>query len=431
MKSSRRLALSLLFAGGIAWKFFLELPGQIRGQVRQAGSPGILLNFANQIQPKHFFAGLFLGVLTILTLGTWAKHLDPFGDRVRFFQAVSPERAVYPTIDNLMAYVRGKANPQKTLVLVSGSSICLGIGQPEDDLWSRRLQETLGEDFCVVNTSFRSSRYNLIGLPLIRMLRKEFPRSIFISDISPSDRGPTPIYIDNPNVPYNYLSWQSLAREVFQGDSAALAEALTEFSNCKRDQRIYSQEQFLSGAWEFFTGASSFWNWIGYRVCFTANPFSHPLKPVRLDRDDDRRENYLPSPERFQANWAREMDILHQQIQQGKFHQATPSNKNGAHLNLAESFRDEDLKRRAVFLVNTWSSYYVNQLNHSDQLFYKEMVRHQVLALKNLGFGAVAVGLDYPFSYYVDGQHFSWEASQIIAEAAAKEVQRVCRTQGF
>jgi hypothetical protein len=431
MKSSRRNALSRLLAVRVAWKFFLKLSGKTRGQAHQADSPGILLNFANRIQPKPFFSGSILGVLTILTLGAWAKHFDTFGDRVRFFQAVSPERAVYPTIYNLMAFVRGKADPRKTLVLVSGSSICLGIGQPEDDLWSRRLQETLGEDFCVVNTSFRSSRYNLIGLPLIRMLRKEFPRSIFISDISPNDRGPTPIYIDNPNVPYNYVSWQSLAREVFQGDSAALAEAFTEFSDCKRDQRIYAQEQFLSGAWEFFTGASSFWNWMGYRICFTANPFSHPLKRVRLLRDDERRENYLPSPERFLANRVREMDILHQQIRQGKFHQAAPSNKNDAHLNLAESFRDEDLKRRAVFLVNAWSSYYVNQLNHSDQLFYKEMVSHQVLALKNLGFGAVAVGLNYPFSYYVDGQHFSWEASQIIAEAAAKEVQRVCRTQGF
>jgi hypothetical protein len=125
------------------------------------------------------------------------------------------------------------------------------------------------------------------------------------------------------------------------------------------------------------------------------------------------------------------MDLLHQQIRQGKINQSTHSNNTDGHLSLVASFRDEDLKRRGVFLVNAWSSYYVNRLNDSDQLFYKEMVKQQVLALKNLGFGAVAVGLDYPFSYYVDGQHFSWEASRIIAGAAAKEIQRVCRAQGF
>jgi uncharacterized protein (UPF0128 family) len=66
-----------------------------------------------------------------------------------------------------------------------------------------------------------------------------------------------------------------------------------------------------------------------------------------------------------------------------------------------------------------------------DQIFYKNFVRQRIQQLRNWGFGAVALGIDFPFSYYVDGQHFSWEASPQIAQDVAREVRRVCRERGF
>lgn len=428
MKKPRHAFLSLPLGMRGLGRILLALPDKIRR--RTATSAGILPAFARRIQPRPFFAGLLLGAVTMLGLGQWAKRHDTFGDRIRFFQAVSPERGIYPTIDNLAAFVRGKADPKKILVLVAGSSICLGIGQPEEDLWSRKLQEKLGQDFCVVNMSFRSSRYNLVGLPLIRMLRKEYPHSVFVSDFGPNDRGPTSIHVENPNVPYNYLSWQLLAREFLKGSPEVRGEIFGEFLQAGQVRKNYVLERFLSGIWETVTGASAFWNWVGYRLIFTANPWRHSMKPIHLIRDDDCRENYLPSPERFQPNRASEMSILQRQIQQGRLLNF-PQARAECHSELMASFPDKDSSRRAIFLVNAWSSFYVDQLDSNDRLFYQQMVSRQVDDLRNLEFGAVAIGLGYPYSYYVDGQHFSWEAAPAMAAAVAKEVQRVSRERGY
>lgn len=426
MKQPRHAFLSLSLGMWNLGRTLLALPGKILRRT----SAGILPAFAGRIQPGPFFAGLLLGAVTMIGLGQWAKQHDTFGDRIRFFQAVSPERGIYPTIDNLAAFVRGKADPDKILVLVAGSSICLGIGQPEEDLWSRKLQEKLGQEFCVVNVSFRSSRYNLVGIPIIRMLRREYPRSVFVSDFGPNDRGPTPIQVENPNVPYNYLSWQLLARGFLKGSPEVRGEILREFLQAGQDRRNYVLERFLAGMWETVSGASAFWNWMGYRLIFTANPWRYPVKPVQLVRDDDHRENYLPSPERFQLNRVSEMNILKQQLQQGRLLNP-PQAEAKSHSELVASFPDEDLKKRAVFLVNAWASFYVDQLDPSSRIFYQKMVAKQVDALRNLGFGAVAIGLGYPHSYYVDGQHFSWEAAPAMAAAVAKEVRRISREQRY
>lgn len=419
------------FNRNIAARILSQTPVWIRRHGDASGGATILAKFADRVNPHPFFAGLVLGTVAMLGLGIWARQHDTYGDRVRFFQAISPERSIYPTLDNLASFVRGKASPDKILVLISGSSITLGIGQPEAQLWSHDLQRALGEEFCVVNVSFRSNRYNLVALPLMRRLREDYPRSVFISDFGPTDQGPTPINTENRNIPYDYVAWQMLAREILRGDSAAIGEVLKEFRLSERSQKAYVQERFLAGMWEFLAGSSSWWNWVGYRVVFTTNIFSYPIKPVCLLKDDDRKESYLPSPKRFKENESKEMDILRQQIRRGREIQALPSGDGGALPGLIESFRDEDLKRRAVFLVNAWSSYYVARLNLRDKAFYQKMVKVQEQALQNAGFGAVAIGLNYPFSYYVDGQHFSWEASPQIAQDVAREVRRVCRERGF
>ena len=416
---------------GFSAEMLFQLPAWIRQHGDAPEASTILAKFADRVNPRPFFAGLVLGTVAMLGLGIWARQHDTYGDRIRFFQEISPERAVYPTIDNLAAFVRGKADPQKILVLIAGSSISLGIGQPEEDLWSLKLQDSLGDEFRVVNVSFRSSRFNLIGIPLMERLRNEYPRHILISDVWPLELSPAHLRTRNPQVPYNYVAWQGLASRILKGDQAAWHQAWQEYRAADTPGRSFIQEQILSGTWEFFAGASSFWNWMGYRICFTANPFSHPLKRVGLHRDDERRENYLPSPERFHLNQDREMKFLAGQIQAVKTLGNDPGSQKEKEPNPVDAFRDSILRTRTIFLLSSWSSFYVSQMPSGDQIVYKNFVRQRIQQLRNWGFGAVALGIDFPFSYYVDGQHFSWEASPQIAQDVAREVRRVCRERGF
>lgn len=412
-------------------EMLFQLPAWIRQHGDASGGATILAKFADRVNPLPFFAGLVLGTVAMLGLGIWARQHDTYGDRIRFFQEISPERAVYPTIDNLAAFVRGKADPQKILVLIAGSSISLGIGQPEGDLWSLKLQDSLGEDFRVVNVSFRSSRFNLIGVPLMERLQNEYPRHILISDLWPLELSPAPLRTRSPQVPYNYVAWQGLASRILKGDQAAWRQAWQEYRAADTPGRSFLQEQILSGIWEAATGASAILNWVGYRLLFTANPFQYPLTPKVFKRDDEKKEIFLPSPERFHLNQDREMKFLAGQIQAAKTLENDPGAQKEKEPNPADAFRDNNLRMRTIFLLSSWSSFYVSQMPIGDQIFYKNFVRQRIQQLRNWGFGAVALGIDFPFSYYVDGQHFSWEASPQIAQDVAREVRRVCRERGF
>ena len=429
MKKSRYIFLPLPFIKGNLSRILFALPGEIRRH--GSASAGILRAFAGRIQPRPFFAGLLLGAVTMLGLGKWAKRHDTFGDRIRFFQAVSPERGIYPTIDNLAAFVHGMADPVKILILVAGSSIGLGIGQPEEDLWSRKLQEDLGEGFSVVNVSFRSNRFNLIGIPLMEHLRREFPRHILICDLWPLEQEPLPLRSQNPQFPYNYVAWQEVAARLLRGELAAFHKIRAECLAGAPAERSFIQEQVLSGLWETVTGASAFWNWVGYRLIFTANPFLHPLKPVFFEQDDDSRQHYLPSPERFKSNQKREVEIVAGQIVAARNLESSPAGEPEAAATPCDPFPDDTLKRRTIFLMNSCSSYYLAQLPPQDRAYYEDFVRRRAARLGTLGFGTAVLGLDYPHSFYVDGQHFSWEAAPAIAAAVAKEVRRLSREQGF
>lgn len=429
MKKPRHAFLSLPLGMCGLGRILLALPGKIRR--RTSASAGILPAFARRIQPGPFFAGLLLGAVTMLGLGQWAKRHDTFGDRIRFFQAVSPERGIYPTIDNLAAFVRGKADPKKILVLVAGSSICLGIGQPEEDLWSRKLQEKLGQDFCVVNVSFRSNRFNLVGIPLMERLRQEFPRYIFISDLWPLEMEPVPLRSQSRRFPYNYIAWQELAYRLLRGKPTAFQQAQDEYLAAAPAQRSFMQEQILAGLWEAATGASSIWNWVGYRFLFTANPFLYPIRPVVLKRDDERKEVFLPSPQRFQSNLIKELEALDGQIRAAKTFLQSPKISTDATQDPSHAFWGNVSKLRTIFLISSWASYYLNQMPPEDQSVYEAFIERQAARLRTLGFGTVVLGLDYPHSFYVDGQHFSWEAAPAMAAAVAKEVRRVSRERGY
>jgi hypothetical protein len=128
-----------------------------------------------------------------------------------FFFQISPEGYIYPTLENLLQFVRQKAPPEKILVLAAGSSISLGAGQQNSHLWSDLLQQDLGDKFAVVNLSFRSAKFTSIGLPLLEILSQEYPRLLFVTESRPG-YAPEWIAYDSREsffYPYNYLLSQA------------------------------------------------------------------------------------------------------------------------------------------------------------------------------------------------------------------------------
>lgn len=394
--------------------------------------PGFLETFALKIQPKSFCIGLAIGSVVMLKLGAWAQRSDIYGDRVRFFQTITPERSVYPSLENLACFVRGKASTDRILVLVAGSSICLGIGQPEKEMWSNELQKKLGPSFAVVNVSFRGMSYTQAGPPLLEQLREDYSKWLFISDIGPTDTSPESLRKENTQHPYNYLAWQGIAKGILRGHKASFRRAWNELQNATSQEAIYIQEKLLSGLWENLTGASAMWNWIGYRAVFTANIFCYPpFRPLARVRDDENKEGCKPSPERFLNQQSLSMKNLTQQVDSIKTLISKTAGQNVGLDGLSKALPDEAFRRRTIFFISSWASYYVDTLPAADRFIYADFFQFRQQQLRNLGFGAVPVGLGFPYSYFVDERHFSWEAACPVAEIMAEEVRRVARREGF
>ena len=103
----------------------------------------------------------------------------------------------------MSAIVRSKCRPDQVLVIVGGNSILFGVWQRDVDVWSKRLQELLGDRYCVINFALRGGTPTDGGAVVAEALRKEFPRQILIVNEA-AVTGVEPFGREA----YRYLVWQ-------------------------------------------------------------------------------------------------------------------------------------------------------------------------------------------------------------------------------
>ena len=156
------------------------------------------------IRPRWFLGGLVLGLIFLIWFGRKISRTDFHPNFVRFHEMISPTGNYYPTLAEMCAIVRAKCRPDQILVIVGGDSILLGTWQPQSDVWSKRLQELLGDRYCVINFSFRGGSATDCGEVVAETLRNEFPRQILIADDPPVTN-----VLSMGSPPYRYVFWQA------------------------------------------------------------------------------------------------------------------------------------------------------------------------------------------------------------------------------
>jgi hypothetical protein len=110
------------------------------------------------------------------------RRRNVYRDFQRFHTAMSPETYHYPTVRHVRALARSRGTG-KTLVLVGGNSILHGCGQPESELWTRRLQEHLGDDYRVLNLGLKAALPAEFGGVAAEILSQEHERVIFVTNL--------------------------------------------------------------------------------------------------------------------------------------------------------------------------------------------------------------------------------------------------------
>src|SRR5205085_1796865 len=116
-------------------------------------------------------------------LGHWASLHNHFEHFQRFHRLISTEALYYPTASEVVAVARAAAESGRIPVIVGGSSIMFGSTQPESALWTRRLQEVLGDRYAVVNLAFPAGSIAEYGAVAAQALMQAGYRPIFVVDV--------------------------------------------------------------------------------------------------------------------------------------------------------------------------------------------------------------------------------------------------------
>ena len=101
----------------VLWRAFERLRRELYVPVLKeatAGSTPLLERFSRLLLPIPFFSGVVLGLLLCIAGGHLAARANIYSDRSRFFFQISPEGYVYPTLENLLQFVRQRRRRQRS-----------------------------------------------------------------------------------------------------------------------------------------------------------------------------------------------------------------------------------------------------------------------------------------------------------------------------
>jgi hypothetical protein len=340
---------------------------------------------------------------------------------------ISPEAMYEPTIGEMCAIVRARCRPDQVLVIVGGNSILLGVGQPADKMWTRQLQDDLGDGYAVVNLAFRGASPNDAGAVVAEALRSEFPRQIYIANEIPFQSA-SPIGIET----YRFVLLDAYYKGLmlpWKARDDALSYYLT-----STNYREYHQMDLELGAkldsWLYF---HNFWNWISYNYHFTFGTSLMPHAPEAYwprSRFEDKENDFDSMP--FESRFTPQVVAADLEISKkytATFYHET-ADKSWARNADAYSYFLADaraefpnpLKRRTLLIIGRNSPYYTQQLDPKIQARDDLAIADTIAGLEYLGYGALGYGNDLTSEDFGDRTHLTVSGGVKLAAVIAPKV---------
>lgn len=168
--------------------------------------------------------GFLAGFVGCCLLGRWTTHKDFYKHFLRLHPFLEQETSYYPTASQLVAVARAQcpATSDKTLVILGGNSVFNGSGQKHTELWSRVLQDELGDRYHVVNFSAPGAGIVDNGGVVFECLAREYPRALFVTNTEPG------YYPPGNRSAYNYLFWDAYYKGLLPADARRAARLANE-----------------------------------------------------------------------------------------------------------------------------------------------------------------------------------------------------------
>ncbi|MEI8088742.1 MAG: hypothetical protein WCG63_04020 [Opitutaceae bacterium] len=386
-------------------------------------------------RPWTLLAGFLLGLGLMCWAGRTVTQRDLHPKDVRFHPMIAPDSQYEPTMGEMRAFVRARCRPDQILVIVGGNSILLGVGQPADRVWTRRLQEVLGERYAVVNLAFRGSSPTDGGAFVAESLRDEFPRQIYIANVAALQAADS-IGIES----YRFILFDAYYKGLL-------------LPWAPRDQQLkdyLADPAYKAARFERRLGAQAdavlhfrdFWNWWSATKFFT---FATPYQPdpnlayrARAKfKDEETDYDTLPFDQRFSPSVIANDTLI------TRAYSANGYSKNAQdQWQLADASREQflryaanafpdQLKPRTLILISRNSPYYTRQLEKDLQNRDETAIKDTIAGFEKFGYAALSYGQDFSPEDFGDRTHLTTAGGAKLAETTAPKIQALATQLGY
>jgi hypothetical protein len=144
------------------------------------------LNFlwlSRLISPRIFILGFISGLLVCSLLGRKLAHDGYYQNYVRVSGPYQIDNTFLLSPSQITTLIKKECSNDKILVLVGGSSVMSGVGQPDRYLWSKKLKELLGEGYCVYNLAGRAGLMNGFASTTLEIIANSYKKAYLLSDM--------------------------------------------------------------------------------------------------------------------------------------------------------------------------------------------------------------------------------------------------------
>jgi hypothetical protein len=244
--------------------------------------------------PISFVLGFVVAFLGCVAAGYFNSSHNLFENFTRFHQFIAPESHFYPTARQVRALALAMLDRSKTNVIVGGSSVMYGVGQPADQIWTKELSKILGDGYRVLNLAMRGGDTAGIASFAAEMLSRENYRIIYVSDM-----GIAHILQVIGSAPYHYFYWDARARGYLYEHPAREVALGT---------RARVDQVPLGELLNSFLNFNDLWNYVAYTSAATV------ISPLSSDTFWQPRRTYIdpepdPPPASRYTNMAANVDL--------------------------------------------------------------------------------------------------------------------------
>ena len=387
-------------------------------------------------RPKTFLVGLACGLTVLSCLGSWLGRRNWHPGFTRLVPAISPETFYYPTVAEMCAIVQARCRPNQVLVIIGGNSILYGSGQPADMLWSRRLQELLGDRYCVVNLAFRGGSASDGASIVAEVLRREFPRRIYVANTG-TVQGTSPI----GSGPFRFLFWEAYYKGELE--DYAPRNVYVGFELGANDGHGSAWLDTAGRVWlDRALHFRDLWNWVAMQWCFTIPDKYYPtwreqFQPRKRFTDDEGSFDDIPFSRRFPADSlaletriTRGFTETHYERNAGGGWELRPAKQKEIDAVIRASM-PEPLRRHTLIIVSKNSPFYADRLSADEQQRDAQSYRDTIALYRAAGYHAMTYPDDFTQYDYGDRAHLTVSGGRKLADVVAGEVRAIAAEQDY